>query len=687
MKKALLPLLLLSLLISCGNEVEHKQFFLPDTIDGVTNFPLTDHTKEANFTGNWEAPVLTGKERGKTRKLSKGAGKLKFISVGQEKYILDTIFSSPDKKISILLNGSELKLEGTKKFLNEKLIKNGENFISFIHKKGLKFNNISIFPKRILRIRNYPELIKNERILFLPGSLRFFVKPVENEHISLKLDLNGRKKAELNINLKAENETKKYSRKIKNREIFEIELLKGKFQEIIISFPGLKKGFLKITESFLVRREHFSKEDEDRIKEVRDLVKGKNLLFILLDATRNDRTGYNGYTRRTTPNIDKFSINSLVFSNCYSEASYTLASTGTLLTGLPPDYHGVISNFYSSLNKKIVTLAEMFLSKDYFTGAISANPNFGRAYKFDKGFTKFDELFFNNPVVQAEEFLDPFKKMLDNSGDKPFFVYLHLREPHDPFAMPHPFLIKFQNEFSEVSKKIPSIFKASRREYEKDKEIRSLLGKLYDGNLAYGDMVFGKIIDILNRRDLSSDTIIVFLSDHGEAIGEHGVYGHGHVLYQQSMRIPLVIKIPGLKGDTYNSQVITSDLVRTLSDIFMLPYPYKMNSYGRNLLIQGKKRRLFVRSINAFNYPGYMVQQYPYKLIIHFPYNDKTMELFNLETDPGENHAIKNRPLIKKTLLFYLFNHLRSASEIKQDIVKPELKKDDVKALESLGYL
>jgi len=687
MKKILLSLLLLSLLVSCGSEGVHKRVFLPDTIDGVTTFPLTDHTKEANFAGNWEAPVLTGKKKGKTRKLSKGSGGLKFISIAQEKYILDIIFSSPDKKIDFLLNGSELELAGTKKFLNKKLIREGENFISFIHKKGLNFNNISIFPKRILRIKNYSELIKDESILFLPGSLRYFVKPIENEYISLKLDLNQRKKVELNVHLKAENETREYRKKIESNEIFELELLKGKFQEVVISLPGLKKGFLKIAESSLVRRKHFRKKDEDRIKEVKYLVKGKNLLFILLDATRNDRTGYSGYTRRTTPNIDKFSINSLVFSNCYSEASYTLASTGTLLTGLPPDFHGVISSFYSSLNKKMVTLADMFRSKDYFTGAISANPHFGKAYKFDRGFTKFAELFFNNPVVQAEEFLKPFENMLDNSGDKPFFVYLHLREPHDPFAMPQPFFTKFQDQFSEVSNNIPSIFRGSRREYEKNREIRSLLGKLYDGNLAYADMIFGKIIDILNRRGLSSKTIVVFLSDHGEAIGEHGVYGHGHVLYQQSMRIPLVIKIPGLNGNTYDSQVITSDLVRTLSDIFLLPYPYKMNSYGRNMLIQGTERRLIVRSINAFNYPGYMVQQYPYKLIIHFPYNDSTMELFNLKTDPGENHSIRDKPLIKKTLLFYLFNHLRSASEIKQEIANPELRKNDVKSLESLGYL
>lgn len=687
MKKTLLLLLLLPFLISCRSEVKHKVVFFPDTIDGVTNFPLTDHTKESSFSGNWEAPVLTGKGKGKTRKLSKGVGKLKFISVAQEKYILDTVFSSPDKKINIILNGSELELEGTTKFLSKKLIRDGENIISFIHENGLKFNNISIFPRRILRIKNHAELIKNENILFLPGSLRYFIKPAENEYIHLKLDLNGSEKADLNINLKAEGETKEYSKKTRSNEIVKIELIKGKFQEVIISFPGLKKGFLKITESFLVRREHFRKSDENRIKEIRELAKGRNLLFILLDATRNDRTGYNGYARRTTPNIDKFSLNSLIFSNCYSEASYTLASTATLLTGLPPDYHGVISSFYSSMNKKMVTLAEMFRSKDYFTGAISANPHFGKAYKFDKGFTKFNELFFNNPVVQAEEFLEPFENMLSNSGDKPFFVYLHLREPHDPFAMPHPFFNKFQRELSEVSNKTPSIFRASRREYEKNGKIRSLLSKLYDGNLAYADMIFGKIINILNKRELSSNTIVVFLSDHGEAIGEHGVYGHGHVLFQQSMRIPLVIKIPGLNGRIYNSQVITSDLVRTLSDIFLLPNPYKKNSNGRNMLIPGTERRLFVRSINAFNYPGYMVQQYPYKLIIHFPYSKNTMELFNLKTDPGENHAISDRPLIKKTLLFYLFNHLKSASEIKQEISNPELRKDDIKSLESLGYL
>ncbi|MEN8222607.1 MAG: sulfatase-like hydrolase/transferase [Acidobacteriota bacterium] len=678
---------ILILIVNCTKQIEHKQSFFPETIDGVINFAMTGHTKEDHFSGNWEAPVLTGKKQRKSRKLSKESGTLKFFALKQEKYILETDFMSLDKTVRIFLNGNKKEIEGRKNFLNGGKIRAGKNSLSFIHEKGLKFHNISVYPKRILRIRDFEKLIKDEKVMFLPGSLRFFVRPEEGEHINMKLDLNGSESVELKVLLKGENTRKKYFKKIRNNKDFEIGLLKGEFQEVLISFPSLQKGYLKITESFLVNRRPANKDIRKKTKKIRTLVKNKNLLFILLDATRNDRTGYNGYIRETTPNIDDFSKDAHIFNNCYSEASYTLASTGTLLTGLPPDFHGVVSSFFSALNKKITTLAELFLLKNYFTGAISANPNFGKAYKFNKGFGEFDELFLQNPAVQAEEFLEPFNSMLKRTGEKPFFIYLHLREPHDPFKAPQPYLSRFQNKFKEIIEEIPSIFKASKREYENTKDIKSILGKLYDGNLAYGDMVFGELINILKKRGMQQDTMIVFLSDHGEAIGEHGVFGHGHVLFQQSIRIPLVIKIPGLKGETYKSQVITSDLVRTLTDIFELPYPYRKSSYGRNIFNPSKGRRLFTRSINAFNYPGYTVQQYPYKLIIHFPYNKKSMELFDLEKDPGENNSIKNKPLIEKTLLFSLFNHLRSAEDMNQEIVNPELRKKDLKALESLGYL
>jgi len=682
-----LVLILTFLLTNCTNQVEYRHPFFPDTIDGVTNFSMTNHTKEDHFSGNWEAPVLIGKERKTSRRLSKGSGTLEFTLIKKEKYILETDFQSPDKTSLILLNGNSSEIKGRKKFLNGDKIKAGKNSLSFIHKKGLKFYNISVYPKRILRIKEYEKLIKNEKVMFLPGSLRFYVKAEKSELIRMKLKLNVKGNVGINIVLKADEIKKESQKKIKSGENFEIELLEGKFQEIIISFPSLDHGYLKIMDSFLVSRNQNFDEGQKKTKEIQNLAKNKNLLFILLDATRNDRTGYNGYSSETTPNIDKFSKDSLIFGNSYSEASYTLASTGTLLTGLPPDFHGVISSFYSALNKNTTTLAELFLQKNYFTGAVSSNPNFGKTYKFNRGFSVFHELFVDHPVVHAEELLAPFKTMLDSTGDKPFFIYLHFREPHDPYEIPAPFLTKFQNKYSEVSKDIPSVFRASRNDYKDNKDIDEILNKLYDGNLAYGDMVFGKVIDILNKRKLTSETVIVFLSDHGEAIGEHGVYGHGHVLYQQTIRIPLIVKIPGLGGENFNSQVITSDLVRTLTDIFDLPFPYKNKSYGKNLFTKKDGRRLVTRSINAFNYPGYTIQQYPYKLIVHFPLSEKNIVLFDLKNDPDENNIIKNEPLIKNTLLFYLFNHLSSAEEMKHEAVNPKLRKGDIESLESLGYL
>ncbi len=678
----------LFLFSNCTKQLEHKQPFFPDTIDGVTNFSLSNHTKEDLFSGNWEAPILMGKEKKKSRKISNESGTIKFTSVKPEKYILDTEFTSPDKIVNIILNGNKIEIKQRKKFLNGEKIITGKNSLSFIQKEGLKFYNISIYPKRILRIKGYEELIKDESILFLPGSLRFFVKAEKNEHINMKLDLNGKNSIKLKILLRSKNTEKEYNKKIKNGKSFKIDLLKGLPQEVLISFPLRKKGYLKITESYLVNRTPFNKTNRDKIKNIQGLVKNKNLLLILLDATRNDRTGYNGYNRDTTPNIDKFSEDSFIFNNCYSEASYTLASTGTLLTGLPPDFHGVISSFFSALNKKMTTIAKLFLKKGYFTAAVSANPNFSKAYRFNKGFQKFIELFLHNPVVMADEFIEPFNKVLDMADMQPFFIYLHLREPHDPFVMPQPYFSKFQNEYQETGDNVPiSSFRASMGSYSDHKDLGSILGKFYDGNLAYGDMVFGKIINILKKRGLFSETTIVFLSDHGDALGEHGVFGHGHVLFQQSIRIPIVIKIPGVRGGVSGEQLITSDLVRTLNDIYALPFPYEEISYGHNIFSLPTVRRLVIRSINAFNYPGYSVIQYPYKLISHFPFNENTIQLYNLEKDPGEFNPVKGKPLVRKTLLFFLFNHLRTASNMNQKIVNPKLREKDIKALETLGYL
>ena len=682
--KSLPLLLLIPLLFTyCAEKQEKLTPFFPDTIDGVTSFIFNSHSMEDHFSGNWGPPVISVDKKF-SRELKEGEGRLLFDALRSERYIFNVNIHSSGNPLSIGLNGKKYKLTGKNKFFGKESIKKGDNKITFQFAPGIKFKNADIFPSRIARIKNFKDLIRDPRVLFLPGVIRYYINPFAGEELILSLDLNGNKSTSLKVEVITGGEKHTFSKKVHNLKRFRISLKNGEFQEIRITPSGINTEYLRIAESFLVSdKPELNKGSE----EIPGSMNGKNLLFVLLDAARNDHMSYNGHSRETTPNIDSFSEGSFIFRNCYSEASFTLASTGTLITGLPPDFHGVISKHYSSLNMKSITLAKLFGIRGYFTGSITGNPNYGKAFNYHIGFTDFIELFEDHPVVDAGEFIEPFKKMIEKTKDSPFFIYLHIREPHDPFIMPPPFLGKFQNKFKKNGKELKKFGKAFGQSYIDEGPETELLKKIYDENLAYGDMIFGKIVSILKEKGLLEDTLVVFLSDHGEAIGENGNIGHGHVLYQPGIRIPIVMKIPGMKGGKNDQQVITSDLVRTITEMFDLPFPYEKSSSGVNLFRSLRGRRLFARSINVFNYPGYMVQQYPYKLITHFPFSEKRTFLFDLEKDPGEQNAIKNNPLVKDTLLFYLFDHLKRAENEKLDILKPKLRKSDIDSLKSLGYL
>ena len=670
------------LLISCTEKQENLTPYFPDTIDGVTSFIFNNHSMEDHFSGNWGPPVI-GVDKKFSRELKEGEVRLLFNALRPERYILNVNILSSGDPLAVGLNGKEYILTGNNKFFGKENINEGENKITFPFAPGIKFRNADVFPSRITRIKNFKDLIRDPDILFLPGFIRYYINPFEGEELILSLDLNGNKSTTLKIDIITGEERNTFSKRADNLKRFRISLKKGVFQEVRITPSEINTGYIKIDESCLVSGKPELKKGNDNIP---GSMKGKNLLFVLLDAARNDHMGYNGHLRETTPNIDSFSKGSFIFTNCYSQASFTLASTGTLITGLPPDFHGVISKHYSSLNMKSITLAKLFGIRGYFTGSITGNPNYGKAFNYDIGFADFIELFEDHPVVDAGQFIAPFTKMIEKTKNNPFFIYLHIREPHDPFIMPPPFLGKFQNKFKKNGKELKKFGKAFGQSYIDEGPETELLKKIYDENLAYGDMIFGKIVSILKKKGLFEDTLVVFLSDHGEAIGENGNIGHGHVLYQPGIRIPIVMKIPGMKGIKNDQQVITSDLVRTITEMFDLPFPYEKSSSGVNLFRSLPGRRLFARSINVFNYPGYMVQQYPYKLITHFPFSEKRTFLFDLEKDPGEQNAI-NDPIVQNTLLFYLFNHLKRAENEKFDILKPNLRKSDIDSLKSLGYL
>jgi hypothetical protein len=434
-----------------------------------------------------------GEDKKFYRILKKGGGEIRFSVPRKEQYILKMRIPDAEARVSFRIKNKSHYLNRSVKYLNENLIQVGSNIISFSTEQPLKIRNLQIFPSRITRYPNYKNLLTDRTVLFLPGFLRYYIRPFSGEKISLKLNLFNREKLSFRLSLRGDHSRTEKVITLKSGQLFQIPLLENQFQEVILEPLHVSNGYLRVEESSLIQTRQKSGTLFSKYSRIRSQATDRNVLIVLLDAARSDHVGYHNYFHKTTPHIDKLAEQSLIFNNCYSEASYTLASTGTLLTGLPPDFHGVVSKDYSSLDKKIVTLAQLFQDKGYFCGAISGNPNFGRAFRYDKGFSEFIELFISIPAPRAGEFVAPFSRMLKKTGGKPFFVYLHIREPHHPFRMPPPFLGRFQQSYIRQNKDLYRFARIMDRTTVDDNENLNLLNKLYDENLNYGDWGIGEI--------------------------------------------------------------------------------------------------------------------------------------------------------------------------------------------------
>jgi len=674
------------LLTGCGRGREKAEDYYPETADGVHDVSFSYHIQEPMFAGHWGAPVL-GEDQRFHRTLGEGGARIRFHVPRPERYVLNIVTRETEARLTARIGDTSFPLDRSFKHLPADLLKTGRNTLTLAADRPVQVLSLKLYPARVLKYARQRELLSDPAVLFLPGSLIYRIRPLPGEEICLKLDLVQRREIEVRVTIESEEGTVENTRSVKHDRRFRIAPLKDRYQTITLTPLPPARGYLRVAESFLTRGVRTTGNDSPGRETLRERVSGKNVLIVLLDAARRDHVGHQGYQRDTTPHLDDLSKGAIVFRNAYSEASYTLASTATLLTGLPPDFHGVVARDYSSLDPKTATLGQLFQANGYFSGAISGNPNFGRAFRMDRGFSEFIELFKARPVALAGDFIAPFRGMLDRIGDRPFFIYLHIREPHDPFAAPPPFLGHFQDTYQEQSAALAETGKTFWNSTVRPEDDLPLLRKLYDENLYYGDWAAGRILDILAERGLDENTVKVFLSDHGEAIGENGQIGHGHVLYETGINIPLFIQIPGVEPRILDRPAITSDLVLTLADLFGLDYPYHPFSRGRYLFDLPETRRLVARRILIKNYPGYTVLQYPHKLILHFPIGEHGGELFDLSRDPGETTPLEGHRRVRDTLRFYLFNHLKKAVHLHPEILRPTLSEEDLKSLESLGYM
>ncbi len=246
---------------------------------------------------------------------------------------------------------------------------------------------------------------------------------------------------------------------------------------------------------------------------------GAPVVLISVDTLRADHLPAYGYGGVRTPALDALARDSIVFENAYCQAPLTLPSHATLLTGLLPSQHGVRDNVGFRLAGTHPTLATALKARGYATGAAVSSFALRRDRGLAAGFDLYDDQFGadspdERPGAETVKRLESFA---DSNPGKPLFLFLHLYEPHTPYLAAEPF----------------------RTEYA---------SRPYDGEVAASDAAVGGFLAHLKKSGLYNRAIIVFASDHGEGLGDHGEDEHGVFLYRETIRVPLFVKFPGSRG-------------------------------------------------------------------------------------------------------------------------------------------
>ncbi|MEE2778370.1 MAG: sulfatase [Acidobacteriota bacterium] len=297
-----------------------------------------------------------------------------------------------------------------------------------------------------------------------------------------------------------------------------------------------------------------------------------NVLVYLVDTLRADHLGCYGYERDTSPHLDAFAADATLFRNAMAQAPWTRPAVASIFTGLTPIAHGVNTR-ESLLPPEALTLPELFQAAGYDTVGIVTNPNLAEQVGFSQGFGEYqltlpkyataEEL----AEVTAEDVIDRFESWVRSrsSVDGPFFAYLHTGEPHGPYEPPAELRELYGKVSSDRVGSKGELRQLANGEVSADANHVAELLRLYDAEIFWNDRSFGRLIRLLRDRDLYDRTIIVFVSDHGEAFLDHGTWQHGKVLYREVIGVPLVIRFPGHgQGERVEAIVQHVDLMPTL---------------------------------------------------------------------------------------------------------------------------
>jgi arylsulfatase A-like enzyme len=365
-------------------------------------------------------------------------------------------------------------------------------------------------------------------------------------------------------------------------------------------------------------------------------------IVYLVDTLRADHTTPYGYSRDTTPELAKFAKDAVVFEAAIATASWTKPSVASIFTSQLPGRHRAVQLRDPLEDRGNVTLAEMLKAKGYVTGAAIANSViYAAGTQFEQGFDVYTGIHGagdkTSKIVEAGPVIDTALTWIDARAGLPGFLYVHTMDPHVPYTPPAPFDKKYEPHPS------PDYPADDPRTGYREPIDRDRLIAQYDGEIAYGDQEFGRLIRELKARGLYDDALIVFTADHGEEFLDHGMWTHGKSVHDELVRVPLLVKLPGQRhaGQRVAAQVQTIDILPTVIEGLGLPGIPPEAAAGRALqavIRDEAPARDAISEISHRGYVAYGIRTTKDKYIRRFSPEEKE-QYFDLAADPKEQKS------------------------------------------------
>jgi arylsulfatase A-like enzyme len=424
-----------------------------------------------------------------------------------------------------------------------------------------------------------------------------------------------------------------------------------------------------------------------------------NVMLIVIDALRRDGLSLYGNPRRTSPNIDALAQNALVFERAYSQANSTKPSIASMMSGVYPQVTGIINTSGEGrtavLDESFVTLAESFKAHGYATAAFSSQAWITPQAGFAQGF---DEFYIVSSIFDPYEtttLVDGALFWLNARRREPFFVYLHVLNPHSPYEPPAPFDRMWTSEpfpprlaallEGDVDEKWRKLTSLKDLAPQPTRDEVDYLVAMYESEVAYVDWTLGNLFRWLKRFKLDERTLVVVTADHGEYFGEHGNFGHGGPLYNPVLSIPLIFASSKLfpAQERIAEAVEAIDIYPTLMDLVGIESPAHLQ--GESLLRE--PRRDFAASQSGTPFP-IKIQSHGESLILA---GSEQTQMFDLEADPAETFDLWQQRRdagqgIYATLERWVRDNQRHPLRVQQG-KSAELSKDATERLRAMGYL